>query len=570
MDAVRLGDHSPGPTPPLFTPKLFTVLREGYGLTDLRADALAGLTVAVVALPLSMAIAIASGVAPERGLFTAVIGGFLVSALGGSRFQIGGPAGAFIVIVAGIVERHGYQGLVVATLLAGLAMIVAGILRLGSIIRYVPYPVLVGFTSGIAVIIFASQIHELLGLDMASEPAALLPKLAAIAAAFGSIKASTALLSLLTIGIILALRHYRPHWPGLLIAVAFAAGLAYLAHWPVVTIGSRFGGVPRTLPWPELPQLSLTAIQVALPDALSIFLLGSIESLLSASVADGMTGRRHRSNGELLAQGVGNIGSALFGGFASTGLIARTATNIRAGARSPIAGMLHSAFVLLVMLVGAPLASYIPLAALGGVLAVVAWTMAERDVFIRLLQGSRGDAGVLLTTFLLTIFADLTLAIGAGVALAGLLVLRDMAEAVDVRPHGEDDSNGESAAADAKAGILVWRISGPLFFGATSAAANALERIGSSPRALILDLSGVSIADISAARMLAAFAGHLTKSGAMIYLCGATVPVRRALLNVGLREPTVHYRSDIASARKEAQDASSESGPRLASPMATN
>ena len=328
----------------LFTPKLMTVLREGYGPRQFHVDAIAGLTVAIVALPLSMAIAIASGVSPERGLYTAIIGGFLVSALGGSRFQIGGPAGAFIVLGAGIVERHGYDGLALATLMAGIVMIAVGLMRLGTYVKYIPFPVTVGFTAGIAVIIFASQLRELLGLAVPNEPAAFLPKLEALWQARGSINLQAVTIGVATVLIILGLRKWRPGWPAFLIAITAAAALTWALDFDVVTIASRFGELPRSLSQPGLPPFSLGKAQAVLPDAAAIALLGAIESLLSAVVADGMSGRRHRSNCELVAQGTANIGSILFGGIPVTGTIARTATNIRSGAVGPISGMLHSCF----------------------------------------------------------------------------------------------------------------------------------------------------------------------------------------------------------------------------------
>jgi SulP family sulfate permease len=361
----------------LFTPKLVTILREGYGWGPFRADAIAGLTVAIVALPLSMAIAIGSGLSPDRGLNTAIVGGFLISALGGSRFQIGGPAGAFIVLIANIVERHGYDGLVLATLMAGAMMISVGFLRLGTYIKYISLPVIVGFTAGIAIIILASQLKELLGLDIAHEPAALLPKIAVIADRIHTIRPATVALSLLAFAIILGLRRVRPKWPGLLIAVAVTAALTFLLHLDVATVGSRFGELPRTLPSPTLPAFDLAKIRAVFPDAIAIAILGAIESLLSAVVADGMTGRRHRSNCELVAQGVANMAAVTFGGICVTGTVARTATNVRAGARGPVSGMLHALYLLLFMLVAAPLAAYIPLASLGAVLAIVAWNMVE-------------------------------------------------------------------------------------------------------------------------------------------------------------------------------------------------
>src|SRR5580692_524826 len=400
----------------LYAPKLITVLREGYGLSDFRADAISGLTVAIVALPLSMAIAIASGVTPDRGLYTAVVGGFIVSLLGGSRFQIGGPAGAFIVLVSLTAERHGVDGVILATSMAGVFLIAAGLLRLGTYIKFIPYPVTVGFTAGIAVIIFTSQLKDLLGITIAGkEPGEFIPRLEALAGALPTANYSAIAIATLSIAVIVALRALRPHWPGILIAVVVAALATWALSLPVETIGSRFGGIPRQLPWPVWPDLSLEKVQAVFPDAISFALLGAIESLLSAVVADGMTGRRHRSNCELVAQGFANIGSALFGGICVTGTIARTATNVRAGARSPISGMLHSVFLLLFMLIAAPL-------------VVVAWNMAEKQEFATLIRSSRGDATVLLATFLLTIFRNLTEGIVVGFALGAVLFINRMAQ----------------------------------------------------------------------------------------------------------------------------------------------
>ena len=388
----------------LFTPKLVTVLREGYGLRDLRADAIAGLTVAVVALPLSMAIAIASGVSPERGLYTAIAGGFFVSLLGGSRFQIGGPAGAFIGLVAGVVERHGYDGLALATAMAGVILIVVALLRAGTYIKYIPFPVTVGFTAGIAVIIAASQIKDVLGLTMAHEPSDLVPKLTAIWAALPTINWATVGIAVLSVATILIVRKLRPTWPSFLIAVGVASLVCFALHLNVATVTSAFGAVPRSLPAPELPPLSIARLQAILPDAFAIALLGAIESLLSAVVADGMSGRRHRSNCELAAQGVASIASVLFGGICVTGTVARTATNVRSGARGPISGMFHCGYLLLFLAVFAPLVGYIPLASLGAVLMVVSWNMAEKEEFWSLLRTSRADAAVLLATLVAAIF----------------------------------------------------------------------------------------------------------------------------------------------------------------------
>jgi sulfate permease, SulP family len=404
----------------LYRPKLATTLQEGYRLADLQRDALAGLTVAVLALPLSMAIAVASGVAPERGLYTAIIGGFVVSALGGSRVQIGGPAGAFIVLVSATVAKFGVDGLILTVLLSGLMLALVGALRLGRLIRHIPHAVTVGFTAGIAVTILASQLKDLAGLALSRpEPGPVAPKLVALAEAAPTLNPTALALGLGVAGLILVLRRSRPAWPGMLIAVALATLAAAWLKLPVETIGSRFGGIPAGLPTPHVPGATVETLVALLPSALAFTLLGGLESLLSAKVADGMTGRVHRSNMELVAQGLANVASAIFGGIAVTGTIARTAANIRAGARSPVAGMLHAAFLLAFMLLAAPLASYIPLAALAGVLVVVALNMAEAREFASLLKNWRA-ALVLLATFGLTVAHDLMAGIAAGCVTAML------------------------------------------------------------------------------------------------------------------------------------------------------
>jgi SulP family sulfate permease len=407
----------------LYVPKLATVLREGYRLGDLRRDALAGLTVAIVALPLSMAIAVGSGVSPDRGLYAAIVGGFVVSLLSGSRFQIGGPAGAFIVLVGATVAKFGIDGLLLAVFLSGLLLALAGALRLGSLIRHIPHAVAVGFTSGIAVTILVSQLKDLAGLALSGpEPGELVPKLAALGSAITTANPAALALGLGTTALIFGLRRLRPTWPGMLIALVAASAAAAALRLPVDTIGSRFGGIPHSLPWPHLPQMTPARILELLPAALSFTLLGGVESLLSAKVADGMTARRHRSNMELVGQGVANVASALFGGICVTGTIARTATNVRAGGRTPFAGIFHALFLLVFMLVASPLAAFAPLAGLAGVLVAVCWGMAEKREFARLL-GDWRTAAVLLTTFGLTLLKDLTTGIVVGCAVAAALAL---------------------------------------------------------------------------------------------------------------------------------------------------
>jgi SulP family sulfate permease len=547
----------------LFTPKLVTVMREGYGLAAFQRDAIAGLTVAIVALPLSMAIAIASGVSPDRGLYTAIIGGFIVSMLGGSRFQIGGPAGAFIVLVAASVERNGVDGLLLATLMAGVFLVAIGFLRLGTYIKFIPYPVTVGFTAGIGVIIFASQLRDLMGLTLAGkEPGELLPKLMALGGAIGTINVAAAAIAVLSIGTILGLKRWKPHWPGMLVAVGLAAVLTVVLNLPIETIGTRFGGIPSSLPAPALPAFSLAKMQAVLPDAIAFALLGAIESLLSAVVADGMTGRRHRSNCELVAQGVANIGSALFGGICVTGTIARTATNVRAGAHGPVSGMLHSLFLLAFMLVAAPLASYIPLAALAGVLAVVAWNMIEKHAFASLIRSSRGDALVLLVTFVLVIFRDLTEGIVVGFVLGSVLFIDRMAKTIAVEADSPmvekdraDDSNGGRTAYDpalaTDPNTVVYRISGAFFFGAASTVGAVLDRIADQRHNFVLDCSAVPFLDSTAANVIEGAARKAKRAGVRFFIAGASPQVRRMLLTHGVRPPLVRYRGSVAAALEQ-------------------
>ena len=541
----------------LFAPKLITVLREGYRLADFRADLFAGLTVAIVALPLSMAIAIASGVTPERGLYTAAIGGFLISALGGSRFQIGGPAAAFTVLVAGCVARQGLDGLLLATLMAGVFLILIGALRLGSYIKFIPYPVTVGFISGIATILFVGQIGDLLGLRMVNNPADILPKLEAIGAVLPTFTPSAVAVSITTVVLIVGLRRYAPRLPGILIAVVLGALAVALFKLPVETVGTRFGGIPSTLPAPHLPEISWAKMVAVLPDAISFALLGAIESLLSAIVADGMTGRRHRSNMELVAQGIANIASAIFGGICATGTVARTATNVRSGARSPLAGMFHALFVVLFMVVAAPLASYIPLAGLAGVLAVVSWNMAEKQAFATLVRSSWGDAVVVIATFTLTVLVGLTPAIVVGFALGALLFLHRMARSASVEAHvplvPEDEADDMSrprydASIAADPDVAVYRITGAFFFGAAATVGSVLDRIADRHKAFVIDFSAVPFIDSTAANAIESVARKANKNDVLLLVSGASVETRKTLNAHGVQGPEVRFVTSLDEA----------------------
>mgnify|MGYP003642374985 CR=1 FL=1 len=549
----------------LFLPKLITVLREGYTLAHLRSDAIAGLTVAIVALPLSMAIAIAAGASPAQGIITAIIGGFLVSLLGGSRFQIGGPAGAFIVLMATTAQTFGMDGLILATMMSGAILMAIGFFKLGTYIKFIPYPVTVGFTAGIAVIIFASQIRALLGLELAvDEPGALLEKLPVLWQALPTVDPLTIAVSAATVLVILGIRRWRPHWPGMLIAVALAAGATAAFNLPLETIGSRFGGIPSSLPWPSLPDLSVERVMMLLPSAIAFALLGSIESLLSAVVADGMTGRHHRSNSELVAQGVANIGSSLFGGICVTGTIARTATNVRAGAHGPVAGMMHAGFLLAFILIAAPLASFIPLACLAGVLALVAWNMVEKHAFMILLRASRADALILLATFGLTIFRDLTEAIIVGFAIGSVVFIHRMSQTTAIEswtPFVEEDqpdsvtspADGKTSPADQDANILVYRISGAFFFGAAVSIGSVLERIADTHRVLIIDFAAVPFVDSTAAHMIEGLVRRAGRRGLPVIISGASEVVQQSLVAHEITAPLVSYERDLPPAMRAAR-----------------
>ena len=511
-----------------YTPKLLTAWREGYTLQKLRADLLAGLTVAIVALPLSMALGIASGASPDKGLVTAIVGGFLISALGGSRVQVGGPTGAFVVVIAGVIAHHGYAGLVLATLLAGIILIVAGYAGVGRLMRYVPMPVVTGFTAGIAVIIASGEVGDFLGLRAGKVPAEFLGKWHAYLGAMSTASAATIAVGAGTLALILLLRRINPKIPGYLVAIV-AAGLAVaLLHLPVQTVGQRFPGMPTTMPLPTLPGFSLALLQDVLPSAFTIAFLAGIEALLSAVVADGMTGYKHRPGQELVAQGFANLASALFGGLPATGAIARTATNIRAGAQTPIAGMAHAGFLLAILLLAGKLVAYVPMPALAAILLIVAWGMSEAERFRHLGRMEVGERTLLLLTFGLTVLVDLTVAIGVGVTLASLLFMARMSESAGV--IAEDDALEDPAQRAAlPPGVEVFRIAGPMFFGVAGEMLEALTRIGRAPKVVILRLDRVPYIDSSGLHMLATFVMRAKERGTRVILCDMPRPVWEAL-----------------------------------------
>lgn len=492
----------------MFVPVLFHSLRS-YDRPTFLKDLIAGLTVGVVALPLAMAFGIASGVGPERGLFTAIVAGFLISLFGGSRVQIGGPTGAFAIIVADIIANHGYEGLVIVTWLAGGLLLTLGIARFGGMIKFIPYPVVAGFTAGIALVIFTTQVKDLLGLTLTDKPVHFFGYWKSYLSALPTINPAAVSVGLGTIAVILAFRRLAPRVPGMLVAMVLATLATKMFHLPVETIGSRFGALPHTLPAPTLPSLVGVDLGPLIQPALVVALLAAIESLLSATVADGMTGTRHKSNMELVGQGVANIGSAIFGGIPATGAIARTATNVRAGAQTPVAGIIHALTLAVILLVAAPLAELVPMAALAGILVVVCHGMSEMGQFARLLRAPRSDVAVLLSTFALTVIVDLTVAVQVGVVMAALLFIRRMSEVTNIgvvtrefRDADDAPDLNASSLREIPDGVIVYEINGPFFFGAAETFKDTLRQVERRPEVLILRMRRVPAIDATAMHLI--------------------------------------------------------------------
>jgi SulP family sulfate permease len=485
----------------MFRPKLAETLKN-YDRQQLTKDLLAGIIVGLVALPLAIAFAIASGVSPEKGLFTAIVAGFIISALGGSRVQIGGPTGAFIVIVYGIVQQYGVSGLTIATFMAGCILVILGFARLGSVIKFIPHPLIVGFTSGIALIIFSSQVKDFLGLKMGVVPADFIDKWKSYADNSSSVNGYALVLAVSTVIIIMLWPKVTRKIPGSLIAILVTTGAVAWLHLPVETIGSRFGRIPSSFPAPAIPHLDFNTIKNLLSPAFAIALLGGIESLLSAVVADGMIGGNHRSNMELVAQGTANIFSSIFGGIPATGAIARTATNVKNGGRTPVAGIIHAITLLLIMIYVGKWAALIPMPTLAGILVIVAYNMSEWESFISVAKGSRSDSVVLLATFFLTVLVDLTAAIEMGMVLAAFLFMRKMIRFSEVNiltKQVEETDNGPDREAISNyklpAGVEVFEITGPLFFGAAYKFKDAIRFIEKRPGICIIRMRKVPIID---------------------------------------------------------------------------
>lgn len=502
----------------IFKPKLYTLLKTGITSKQLRADILSGIVVGIIALPLSIAFAVASGVSPEKGIITAIIAGFIISAFGGSRVQIGGPTGAFIVIVFGIVEKYGFEGLVISTILSGILLIIFGLLKLGALLKYFPYPLIVGFTSGIAVIIFSTQIKDAFGLDIAKVPSSFTEKWTVYFSHIQEINLLSTLITGATILLVLYTVKVTRKIPGAFVAIILCTVLVQVFDLPVTTIETFFGDIPTQINF-SLPNVDFSQLSMYLAPALVIALLGSIESLLSAVVSDGMIGGNHRSNTELIAQGIANIVTPFFGGIPATGAIARTATNVKNGGRTPIAGIVHAITLLLIMLLIGQWAKLIPMSCLAGILIVVAYNMSEWRSFVAILKGSYFDIIILLSTFLLTVFVDLTVAIEIGVVLSALLFMKRMAD-IGLKLPPEVDSDLITDYSSLPKTILIYEISGPLFFGSAKRYTEMLRTIGDHSKILIIRMRHVPFIDATGFHNLKSVIAALKEKGVIILISG--------------------------------------------------
>ncbi|MCY6485600.1 sulfate permease [Clostridium aestuarii] len=485
----------------MLVPKLFTCLKD-YTKEQFVKDIIAGIIVAIIALPLSIALAIASGVSPEKGMYTAVVGGFIIALLGGSRVQIGGPTGAFVIIVYGIVEKYGLEGLTVATIIAGIFLIIMGVFRFGAMIKYIPYPITTGFTSGIAITIFSTQIKDFFGLSIDKVPSEFISKWAIYFESIKSTNLTTLFIGVLSLLIIMFWPKINKKVPGTLIAVVASTVIVMVFGMNIETIGSRFGNISGSFPMPTIPKVNINMIRELIIPGITIAILGGVESLLSAVVADGMIGGNHRSNMELVGQGVANIFSGIFGGIPATGAIARTAANVKNGGRTPIAGIVHAISLLVIMLVFMPYVKLIPMASLAAILIVVSYNMGEWEAFKKIVKAPKSDAVVFLSTFLLTIFLDLVVAIGIGVVLSSFLFMRRMAEVTNVTYDLDARENDECAKILENKSILeqisFYEISGPFFFGAAEKFVNVIREIGISSKVLIIKMGNVPAMDATA------------------------------------------------------------------------
>lgn len=509
--------------------------KHGFTKEDFFADTVAGLAVAIVALPLAMAIAIASNLPPERGLFTAIVAGFLISAHGGSRYQIGGPTAAFIVTVAMVAMKHGYEGLVLATIMAGGILMLMAFFRAGEMIKFIPYPVIVGFTSGIALLIAFSQIRDFFGLTITTVPPDFIHKLTVYLEHLHTTNPFAIIVALASVAIILLAKRYIPKIPGPIIVVVLSGFTVWALNIPIETIESRFGAIPSMLPTPTWPQITFEKLRLLLPDAITIATLAAIESLLSAVVADGMTGTKHKSNAELLGQGIANIASGIFGGLPATGAIARTATNIKAGARSPLAGIMHALWLFVFMFLMAPLIIKVPLAALAAILMIVAWNMSEIKHIREIMNAPRSDRVVLILTFLLTVLVDLNFAIQAGIALASILFIDQMMKQTQIRSvDSEEDDPDSIQNKSIPEGVEVYEIQGPLFFGVAEKLLDTLLLFEKPSKIFILRMRHVPLIDAAGLHALEVLHERLSHRDTVLILSGVNLHVYELLLKANL------------------------------------
>lgn len=529
-----------------FIPKSVVCFQEGYSKNTFINDLFAGVSIGIITLPLAIAFAIASGVTPDRGLFTAIIAGFLISLLGGSRVQIGGPTGAFVVIIYATIQRHGYDGMAVATIIAAVLMILMGIARLGVLLKFIPYPVTTGFTTGIAFVIVTSQIKDFFGLKADSLPPSFIEKCNLYCQIAHTWNLWAVFVAFTTLVFIFMLRRYFPRIPGIILGVALATAATYLFKLPIETIQSKFGEIPHMLPTPSFPHFSYDIVKKVFPDAIAIALLGSIESLLSAFVADGLTGHKHRSNGELVAQGIANIGSIIFGGIPATGAIARTAANINMGAKTPMAGMIHAVTLLLLMMFLAPIAGMIPLAALASILIFIAWNMSDLPQFFKILKGQKGDAVVLLITFVLTVLIDIAVAVQVGVLLSAVIFLKRMTErtTVDLCRILMRDNNNETRELDSDllfrddipSDVAVFEIKGPFFYSVADLLDEALNQLTVVPRVFILRINKTPLIDATGIHAIKQFAVKCKNKGIVFLISGVNEHKGHLLRNSGIED----------------------------------
>ena len=533
-----------------FAPKLYEVIRsKGYNTQYFRRDAVAGLTLAIISIPLGMAFAIASGVSPAQGLYTAVVAGFFIALLGGCRYQIGGPTGAFVVIIFNTLQQYGYAGLTMTMLIAGIVMIAAGYLRLGTYIKYIPYPVVVGFTSGIAVLLFSTQVKDMLGLDIASVPAEFLPKWRVYLENLGKFSWTAVFITVLSFGIIFYVKFRRPKLPAFLLGVVGSTLIVALFSLHIDTIGSKFGGIPHFIPLPKIPEFDIDLALKVMPSALAIAFLASIESLLSATVVDAMSGDNTNANAELIGEGIANLASACFMGIPATGAIARSATNVKAKAYSPVSGIMQSVFILLFMLLLSPAARYIPLACLSSVLIIIAYNMFNFPKFWHLLQGPRGDRITLIVTFLLTVMVDLNTAIGVGFIMSSVIFMHRMSREIEVAndesvleyvSRGQDISDTLN-----EKGVISLRLSGPLFFGGASQVSMFFRQMHDVPKVLIFRMGSVPVVDASGANILVEFIRKLKQYDTKIIFSHLKAQPRRVLHDALTKEGLI---KDISTA----------------------